>query len=49
MKRAEEDLLNRLDELLENAAENALEIAYTVKLLRLVQRGDVKGIREFAK
>ncbi|MCD6372616.1 MAG: hypothetical protein J7L37_03590 [Thermococcus sp.] len=49
MKRAEEDLFNRLDELLENIEENALEIAYTVKLLRLVQRGDVKGIREFTK
>jgi len=49
MKRAEEDLLRRLDKLLENPEENALEIAYTVKLLRLVQRGDVKGIREFAK
>ncbi|ACS33530.1 hypothetical protein [Thermococcus gammatolerans] len=49
MKRAEEDLLNRLDKLLENPEENALEIAYTVKLLRLVQWRDVKGIREFAK
>ncbi|EEB74674.1 hypothetical protein [Thermococcus sp. AM4] len=49
MKRAEGDLLNRLDELLENPEENALEIAYTVKLLRLVQRRDVEGIREFAK
>jgi len=49
MKRAEEDLLRRLDKLLENPEENALEIAYTVKLLRLVQRRDVKGIREFAK
>jgi len=49
MKRAEGDLLNRLDELLENPEKNALEIAYTVKLLRLVQRRDVEGIKEFAK
>jgi len=49
MERAEEDLLRRLDELLENPEEDALEIAYTAKFLRLVQRGDVGGMREFAK
>ncbi|WP_456369147.1 hypothetical protein [Thermococcus sp.] len=49
LKRAEEDLLKRLDVLLENPEGNALEIAYTVKLLRLVQRGEVDKIRGFAK
>ncbi len=49
MKRAERDLLNRLDRLLENPEENAIEIAYTVKLLRLVQRGEIEKIREFAR
>ena len=49
LKRAEEDLLRRLDVLLENPEGNALEIAYTVKLLRLVQRGEVDKIREFSK
>ncbi len=49
MMRAEEDLLKRLDVLLENPEGNALEIAYTVKLLRLVQRGEVDKIREFSK
>ncbi len=49
LKRAEEDLLRHLDGLLEDPEGNALEIAYTVKLLRLVQRGEVDKIREFAK
>ena len=49
LKRAEEDLLRRLDVLLENPEGNALEIAYTVKLLRLVQRGEIDKIREFSK
>ncbi|WP_297073061.1 hypothetical protein [Thermococcus sp.] len=49
LKRAEEDLIRRLDVLLENLEDNALEIAYTAKLLRLVQRKEVEKIREFAR
>jgi len=49
LKRAEEDLLRYLDGLLEDPEDNAVEIAYTVKLLRLVQRGEVDKIRDVAK
>jgi len=49
MKRAEMDLINRLDRLLENPEENAIEIAHTVKLLRLVQKKETEKIAEFAK
>ena len=49
LKRAEEDLIQSLDELLEDPEGNALEIAYTAKLLRLVQRREVEKIREFAR
>ncbi|AFL95710.1 hypothetical protein CL1_1511 [Thermococcus cleftensis] len=47
MKRAEEELWKLIDGLLEDPEENAIEIAYAVKLLRLVQRRDVEGIRNF--
>ncbi len=49
LKRAEEDLLRHLDELLDDPEGNALEIAYTAKLLRLVQRGEVDKIKEFVR
>ncbi len=49
LKRAEEDLTQRLDELLGDPEGNALEIAYTAKLLRLLQKGEVDKIKEFAR
>ncbi|WP_297089984.1 hypothetical protein [Thermococcus sp.] len=49
LKRAEEDLLKRLDALLEDPESNAIEIAYTAKLLRLIQRGEVDRIKEFSR
>ena len=46
MKKAEEELLRLIDDLLEDPEGNALEITYAVRLLRLVQRGDVKDIKK---
>jgi len=46
MKKAEEELLKLIDELLENEA-NAFQVFHAVRLLRLVQKKDVEGIKGF--
>jgi len=46
MKKAEEELLKLIDELLENEA-NAFQLFHAVRLLRLVQKRDRNGIKKF--
>ncbi|ACS34011.1 hypothetical protein [Thermococcus gammatolerans] len=46
MEKAEKELLKMIDGLLDDEA-NAVEVFYAVKLLRLVQRGDIEGIKRF--
>ena len=45
MKKAEEELLNLIDRFIEE--NNAQALFHAVKLLRLVQRGEVEGIKRF--
>ncbi len=46
MQKAERELLKLIDGLLDDE-ENALQVFYAVKVLRLIQRNDVEAIKKF--